>query len=295
MAGESTSGTLLGGVTTTLSRNWSMYAVDPAPMVEHLRIEPIDPGGNIKAFARVTKDTALSATITEATGLSNVALDTAKVSATVAEHGIMRQFTKLGEKTNLLGAAGLYELAFADGVKMCMEYWETLVCAQATNASTSVGTAGAAFTIANFIGAQFQHTVNKAVGPFLWFLHATAGKNLRNECAGSGAAIFGAGAGNELLQSADASDGYLGAFMGDPIYTHNLGLVVSADTLSYRLVDGARNPTGSATACALGWTPEITPMFFNPAFSGGAQFAITMAQGLVEVNDFAYVKAATIT
>ncbi len=249
----------------------------------------------VHAFSTITKDTALSGTITEATGLGNTAFDTANVTATVAEVGIMRQFTKLGERTNLLGPDGLYAAALEDGAKMCYEKFETDIWAQWANASTSVGTSGAAFTVANVAGALSQHLINKSKGNIVGMLSATQGKNLRADVVSNGAGIFATGAGNQLL-ARTGDDGYMGMFMDTPHFTNNLAATSGADKLGVYIVDGqgANPPEWCATAASVCWMPEPTPRFYNPVFSGGSQVAITMAYGLVEVIDYAYVKVTTI-
>src|SRR5688572_9274114 len=101
MSGESTSTTLVGLYNdAVVSHLVAPYAIDPNPFMLHVRTEPTPAGTKTHSFARWTKDTALSGTITEGTGLSNTALDSDNVDASVAEVGIMRQFTKFGERTN---------------------------------------------------------------------------------------------------------------------------------------------------------------------------------------------------
>ena len=297
MSGETTVATLAGYFhTQRIDALTAPYAIDAFCNINHVRVAEVPQGTKVVSFPTVTKDTALSSTITEATGLSNTAYDTAKASATVAEVGVLRQSTKLSERQNLYGPGGLLMEFLDDGVKMCLEKMETDTAAEWANASTSVGTSGAAFTIADVASALAQHTINKSNGELVGFLHATAGKNLRNEIAGSGAAWLSTGAGNDLLKRANA-DGYMGGFMGVEFYTNNLGVASGADKVSCFYVSASlsgndkRNcPTGAAVA----WMPEATPIFYNPVLSGGMQVAITAAYGLVEVIDYAYVKAATI-
>ena len=297
MSGETTVSTLAGYFhTQRIDALTAPYAIDPFCCINHVRVAEVPQGSKVVGFPTITKDTALSGTITEATGLSNTAYDTAKTSATVAEVGVLRQSTKLSERQNLYGPGGLLMEFLDDGVKMSLEKAETDVCAEWANASTSVGTSGAAFTIADVGSALAQHTINKSNAPLLGYLHATAGKNLRNEVLGSGASWLSTGAGNSVLQRTNA-DGYMGSFLGIELYTNNLGVAATADKVSCFFVSASlpgndkRNcPTGMAVA----WMPEATPIFYNPVLSGGMQVAITRAYGLVEVIDYAYVKAATI-
>jgi hypothetical protein len=293
MAGESTSTTLTGWYTTELSKRVEMYPIDPNCAQKFVYIEGLDGQGKIKAFSRITKDTALSGNITEGTGLSNTALDTDQVTATVAEFGIMRQFTKLGERTNMLGTDGLIAVAYQDGVAMCLERFESLVWAQFANASTSVGTTGAAFTVANVVQAQSQHVVNKSRGEVVGFLPATAGKNLRQDVVATGAAVFANGAAGGLLERPDPQ-GFMGSFLGTAHYTNNLGTASGADTIGAYMVNGSQAGSTYSTGVALGWMPEAA-LLQQPTFSGGTQIAVTMALGMVEVHDAGYVKTTTIT
>jgi hypothetical protein len=294
MTAESTSTTLVGHYNDAVVEMLTApYAIDPNPFLAHVRAVATPPGTKVHSFPRVTKDTALSGTITEATGLSNTALDTANADATVAEVGILRQFTKFAERTNLLGTDGLHRLAYEDGTKMCLEKAETDLWAEASNASTSVGTSGAAFTIADFAAALSQHVINKSKGKVVFLLSATQGKNLRAEIASSGAAFLSGGSGDAILAQT-AADGFMGTFMGSEVFTNNLAESSGANKLGLAMIDGSGpNPENCATAMSVAWMPEVAQLP-NIVLSGGAQIAITMCYGIVEVIDYAYVGIATI-
>ena len=82
--------------------------------------------------------------------------------------------------------------------------------------------------------------------------------------------------------------------MGVPTYSTTLATASGANSIGAHFVDGAKNPAGAATGVALGWQPEVSSVI-DPAFSGGTKMAVTMAYGMVEVLDGAYVKDVTIT
>lgn len=295
MSGESTSSTLTGWLNSqVISRVIAPYAIDPNPAQLHVRVEMLPPATKVHAFSTITKDTALSGTITEANGLANTAYDTANATATVAEVGILRQFTKLGERTNLLGPDGLHRAALEDGVKMCLEKFETDCWAQFANASTSAGVSGSTFKVSDVASALGQLLINKAKGNPVALLPATASKNLRADVVSNAAGIFAAGAGNNLL-ARTGDDGYMGDFMNVPFYTNNLAATSGADKVGAFMIDGnGSNPSEwCSTGASVGWMPEPA-QWSNPVFSGGMQMAITMAYGLVEVIDYAYVKITTI-
>lgn len=296
MSGETTVATLAGYFHTQLIDKLSApYAIDPFCSMNHVRVAQVPQGTVAVSFNTKTKDTALSTTIVEATGLANTAWDTAKATATSAEVGVLRQATARSQFQNLYGAEGLLADFIDDGIKMCHEKMETDVNAEWTNASTSVGTSTSTFKLADLGSALAQHTINKSQGSLYGYLHATAGKNLRNEVLGSGATWLGTGAGNGLFQRTNA-DGFMGEILGIPLYTNNLGLASSSDKISCIMVDGGAPGQAEycATALAIAWLPKASPIFANPTFSGGMQVAITTAYGTVEVVDHPYVKALTI-
>lgn len=294
MANESGTAAVTGFINTSIiSQEVAWYLLDAFPAQKLVRVEDVPPATKTAAFSRVTKQTALSGTITELSGLSNTAFQADNVTAAIAEVGILRQFTKLVQRTNMLGPDGLLMAAARDGIQMCLEKFETDVCAQWTNASTSVGTSAAAYTLSNFAGALSQLAINKAKGDIAAVLTTTQSKNLRADLVSSGAGIFAAGAANNILGRV-GDDGFVGSLFGVPTWTNNLGLVSGSNTIGVHLVDGSRNPAGASTGVALGWMPEQS-MLNQPAFSGGTQIAITMAYGIVEVLDGAYVKDVTVT
>ena len=295
MSGESTSGTLVGWLQTQiLSTGVAPYAKDALPCHMRCRMEDAPQGSAAYAFSTITKDTALSTTITEATGLANTALDTTKATATGGEVGIMRQLTKKAGRTSMLGEAGLFNECLVDGIFMNLEKMETDCWAEFANASTSVGTSGSPMKAVDIASAIAQHTINKSGGlTLVGFLHATAAKNVRNELATSGATWLATGAANNLMSN-PAPDGFMGHFMMD-LYTNNLAATASSDKVSGFHVDGSipSQRLSCATGMAVWWMPEFAT-WSNPTFSGGIQVAITCMYGLVEVVDAYYVKAATI-
>lgn len=294
MANESGTASVTGWLNTSLiSGLVAWYLLDAFPAQKCIRVENILPGTKTAAFSKVTKQTALSATITELTGLSNTAFGTTNVTAAIAEVGILRQFTKLVQRTNILGEDGLLQAAVRDGIQMCLEKFETDVWGQFVNASTSVGTTNTAFTAANFAAGVSQLAINKAKGEAVAMLTTTQAKNLRADIIASTATVYGAGNGDGIMQRV-GDDGFVGNVFGIPVYTNNLGTVVTTDTIGAFMVDGNKNPEGAATGAALGWMPEMS-MLNQPVFSGGAQLAMTMAYGLIEILDGAYVKITTVS
>lgn len=291
MANESTTATLVGSINTSVIRKvMSNYAIDPVTALPRMRIEPIAGEGTATAaFTTVTK--ASAAAITEGTGLSNTALTTAKTTVAISEVGILRQVTKLGARTNVMGEAGVYEWIINDGYKLCMEKFDTDAWAQWANASTSVGTSGANFTLANFAAGVSQLTINKADGPYVALLSSFQARDLRSAVAASSAPILQA-LGFDQVAMRTGVNGYLGAPMGVPTYTSNLAAAASSDKVGVFMVDGYLKPENAATGVALGWMPE--PEVVGTPALPGRQIAVTVAYGMAEISDFNYCKAVTI-
>lgn len=294
MASESGTAAVVGFLNTSVIQkmvHWYLIDNNPAQMFSY--IQPIaGQGTDTAAFDRVTKQTALSGTITELNGLSNTVFQTSKVTAAISEIGVLRQFTKKVEKTNILGADGLHMTAIQDAIKMCLEKFETDIWSQFANASTTVGTTGLSFTVANFAAAIAQMTINKAVGPMVAMLTSTQVKNLRADIASNGAGVFAAGLGNDVMKPV-GQNGYVGVFFGVPTYTNNLASASGGDKIGALMVDGNAYPEGAPYGVSLGWMPEAS-MLNQPQFSGGLQVAVTMAYGAVEILDGAYVGTVTV-
>src|SRR5262249_2897288 len=117
-------------------------------------------------------------------------------------------------------------------------------------------------------------------------------KNLRSDIAASGAGIMAAGMGNGVMKPV-GSDGFVDSFFGVPTYTNTLAATASSDKVGAHFTDGNANPAAAATGIAVAWMPRMS-MLNQPSFSGGAQIAVTMAYGMTEKQDLAYVKDVTI-
>lgn len=281
--------------TSVLQKTVHWYLLDANPAQMHSYLQPVGgQGTDTAAFARVTKQTALSGTITDTTGMSNTEFQSAKVTAACTEVGILRQLTGKAQRFNYLGPEGLVQAAVEDGIKMCLEKFETDIWALFANASTSVGSTGQAFTAANFAAGVSQMHINKAFGPVVAMLTGTQAKNLRADIVTTGAAIFSAGAGNDVMKPV-GSDGFVGSVFGVPVYTNNLAATANGavDKVGCFMIDGNAAPALAPYGIALGWMPEVSTLA-QPTFSGGNQIGITMAYGGVEIIDGAYVGIVTL-
>lgn len=292
-SGDTTTTTITGSINTSLiSRVMGAYALDANVALQHMRIEPVQGlGTKTLAFQKPTKSTGVAA-ITEGTAMSNSTLTTSNTTVAVSEVGILRRVTKLASRTSVFGEAGLYSFVIEDGARLVMEKFEVDAWSQWTNASTSVGTSGADFTLANYAGGLSQLFINKARGPFVCLLSGTQIKNLRAALVSSAAAHLSNGQADQVLtQTGD--DGYCNSYLGCNIWASNNAQASGGDTLGVFMVDGAANPAYAATGVALGWMPE--PEVLGVPSIPGRDLAVTAAYGLGEINDFCYVKITTVT
>lgn len=290
MANESTTTTVTGGINTSfIAKVMSNYAIDVNVFLPRARYEQVSNGTGTAAFVSTTKGSA--AAITEASGMSNTALTQANTTVAASEVGVLRQITKKAGRFHVLGDAGLTNFAVEDGRKLVLEKMETDGLAQFTNASTSQGTSGANFTVANASNGISQLSINKARGKKLMIISTFQARDLRNQVAASAAPILQFIGGDRLMAGPDEM-GFTGTFAGVPVYETNLALTASSDKVGAILIDGYSNPENAPVGCALGWMPEME-MIGTPELPG-RRIAVTACYGWGEISDFNYCKFVTI-
>lgn len=295
MANETTTTTMTGAINTSLIASGMLaYAIDEPVALQYLRQEPVaGRGTKTAAFAVPTKASAAGA-ITEGTGLTTtfVALTFANTTVAISEVGLQRRVTKLAARTNVLGAEeATYQFVIEDGGRLCVEKMETDAWAQWANASTSTGTSGSAYQIADFANAISQLAINKARGNPVALLTTTQMKNLRAALVASTAVVFTTGAANQVLERT-MDNGYCGSLFGVPIWTSNLAATSGADKIGVVMIDGDARPANAATGLAMGWMPE--PEQVSVPMLTGRDIAVTAAYGVAEISDFNYVKQVSI-
>lgn len=290
MANETTTATVTGGINSSfIAKVMSNYAIDANVLLPHERYEPVANGTGTAAFTSTTKGSA--AAITEASGMSNTALTQANTTVAASEVGVLRQITKKAGRFHVLGDAGLFNFAVEDGRKLVLEKMETDALAQFANASTSQGTSGANFTIANALGGISQLSINKARGRKVMVLSTFQARDLRAAIGASAAPILQFIGGAQLLAGPDDM-GFTGTFAGVPTYETNLAVAASSDKVGAIFIDGFTNPENAPTGCALGWMPEMETIG-TPELPG-KRVAVTACYGFGEISDFNYCKFVTI-
>lgn len=290
MANETTTTTISSVINSSYIEPLMLkYAIDAAVALPFLRVSNVMGKGTKTAqFAVVAKDSASS--LTEATDPSNVTLDYTAVTVAIGEVGIVRDVTKMALRTNIIGEAELLSFIVEEGSTLCVEKMETDVWAIFGSASTSVGTSGAAFTLANFAAGLSQLGINKARGRAVCMLSGKQASDLRDAVIASSAAVLANGAAANVLSQV-GDDGVVGELFGCPIYMSNLAATSGADKIGCFMINGAAYPQNAPIGMALGWMPEAEQLG-NPSLRS-MEIAVTCAYGVAEISDFNYVKIVT--
>ena len=126
--------------------------------------------------------------LTEATDMSNTAVNTTSMLVTADEAGIMITVTDM-----LLNGAGLGGLEpFAEELgKALASKIDADLLLSASSFTNSVGTSGAEMTEADFLSAIYALELGNAKGPFVAVLHPYQVSNLRGAIASSTGAVWG--------------------------------------------------------------------------------------------------------
>jgi len=161
-----------------------------------------------------------AADLTEATDMSNTAVNTTSTLITADEAGIMITVTDLLGNGASLG--GLEPFAMELGKALAAKIDIDLLGAVASF-TNSVGTSGAALSEANFLSALYTLELGNARGPFVAVLHPYQVNNLRSAIASSTGAVWGG------LSAPTADVGALGSLYGVDIVQSNNCASVNAN------------------------------------------------------------------
>lgn len=126
--------------------------------------------------------------LTEATDMSNTAVNAASVLVTADEAGIMITVTDM--LLNAAGLGGLEPFASELGKALANKIDADLLSSASSLANTA-GTSGADMTEANFLSAIYKLELGNAKGPFVAVLHPYQVSNLRAAIASSTGAVWG--------------------------------------------------------------------------------------------------------
>ncbi|HAO93410.1 MAG: hypothetical protein A2X93_09095 [Deltaproteobacteria bacterium GWC2_56_8] len=190
MANEVTSATASAGeliAAEIVSRLVIDAAYAEAVMPPLVRVADISADGSLSV--EFPKWPLLSASdLTEATDMSNTAVNTASTVVVADEAGIMITVTDM--LMNGAGLGGLEPFATELGKALANKIDSDLLLSAAT-LTGSVGTSGADMTEANFLSAIYSLELGNAKGPFVAVLHPYQVSNLRSSIAATTGAVWG--------------------------------------------------------------------------------------------------------
>jgi hypothetical protein len=231
---------------------------------------------------------AVSAVTTEGTTtLSNVELQTTEIAnVTAAQVGILREVTELAKEVNMLGPDGLERFIVEDGGRLCMLNLENDLAALLSGFTTTVGSTGVDFSVANFVQAIATLDTKNARGQKVCVLDDQQAFDLRAAVAASTAGVFAnsATAAQSVLNA--NSNGFVGELFGVPIWLTNLTDTANtgADVVGAMFINGATDPGFAGFGIALLWQPRVKMIPLPDQVSD--QIAITMAYGVGRISDF---------
>jgi hypothetical protein len=276
---------------------------------------------NVVQFA-VANDLNAASSGTEGTAIStNTALSMASaIQATVVEGALVRStVTDRAMAVKYPGFPGIEALidsgdlasqrrVFQEEVnrlaQMCIEKMESDVVALVTGLSTSVGTSGVDFSVADAFTAIYTYdTLEPVTREAAWLLAPNQVDELRRDIAVAGGGLGGA----VWFQQADASflaarnlpkNGFIGSFLGRPIYqyAHSLRVLsdASANVNGALIAIGRGSPDGGQLgAFCVARRGGLKVRIDKSAADRGAIIVVSMEYVAFEVRDTHGVRIRT--
>jgi hypothetical protein len=244
----------------------------------------------VASFPVWEKDTAADITTEGTTTLSANDLTLAETSVTVAQVGILREPTKLLERTIMGGEVGLVQYIVEDGGFLCKEMLEDDCAALFGSITLSVGTSGSDLTIANMIEALGKRRTAKANGSPHFVLDDQQTLDFTTALGATTGTLWSGGQNQSAMNSMAKTDGSLGDFLGAPISYTNLTDTANAgaDVCGALLNVGGKNPS---IGIALLWMPELDRDL--DVSKSTRLYAINACWGAGLINDGPSVKIVT--
>ncbi len=292
MAGETLSGSSIDEIVNT---EWidpliGDYMKDALVIGDERIIRVVDLRGKATktyTFVRWNKDVGQDVTTEGTTLLTADDLTTTDVQCTVAQVGILREPTKLAERVNLLGEAGLQEVIAQDGGYLCKEMAEDDLAALFTSVTLAAGTTGVTASVSTAIEALSKRRTAKANGSPVFIWDDKAAQDFTQSLGSTTGSLWTGGNGQNVMANLAAADGSMGTFLGAPMFYTNLTDTINtgADVCSACLNAGGKNPS---LVMAILWMPELE-RDLNIAKTTRL-YAINMAYGVMLANDAPTVK-----
>ena len=253
---------------------------------------------DLGAAAAGTEGTAITTntTLSMASALSGTVVEGALVRSVVTDRAIAVKFPGMAGVAELMqrGTFDQHRAALQEEVNrlsgMCLEKMETDVVALLTGLSTSVGTSGVDFSVADAFTAIYTFdTLEPVTRDSAWVLAPNQVDELRRDLAVAGGGLGGA----VWFNQADASflqarglpaNGFIGSFLGRPIYQYAHSL--------RELSDSSANVNGALIAIGKG-SPETGVLgAFGIIRKGGLKVRLELSaenRGMIVVVGLEYV------
>lgn len=238
-------------------------------------------------FAAWVKDVGADITTEGTTTLSANDFTTTDVQCTVAQVGILREPTKLAERVQLLGEQGFQEAIAQDGGYLCKEMAEDDLAALFASVTLNAGVTNTTASVSTAIEALAKRRTAKANGAPVFIWDDKAAQDFVQSLGSTTGSLWTGGNGQNVMENMSAADGFMGTFLGAPMFYTNLTDTINAavDVCSACLNAGGKNPS---LVLAILWMPELE-RDLNIAKTTRL-YAINMAYGAALINDAPTVK-----
>lgn len=235
----------------------------------------------VGAFPRWILDAHTDLT-NETTTLSATDLETTEVTITAAEIGIRRDVTDAALEETIIGASLFDMLVMDAGLVFGIALDDDIAALFPNfNGGTGVGTSAANLSIANMVEAQATIRKNKMRGSLVYVLDDQQALDYQ----AAQAAVVATTADSFFQVSTGIDTGYLGTFMGSPVWQTGLcdTANTAADVVGACFINGATNPLTAAVGMVI--TRDIRTELERDANERLTEFVATAKWGVGEVAD----------
>lgn len=218
----------------------------------------------------------------EITDLASERFETEEVLLTAVEVGVRRDVSDAAVEETILGAQ-LFDLLSKDAGVLLGISLDNDIAALFPSLSTTAGTSGANLSIANMVEAQAQIRINGMRGSLVYILDDQQASDYQAAQAASVSSTT-----NDFFQVANGIDsGYLGTFMGAPVYQTGLcdTANAAADVVGACFIRGDVNPTSAAFGGVM--TRDVRSEIQRDASLRSTEFVVTAKWGVGEIADLA--------
>lgn len=236
-------------------------------------------GTKVGSFARMVLDAATNPA-SETADLANETFETTSVELTAVEVGVRRDVTDAAVEESILGAQ-IFDLLSRDAGTLLGIDLDNDIAALFGALSASVGTSGANLSIANMVEAQAQIRINGMRGSLCYILDDQQASDYQAAQAASQSSTV-----DSFFEVSHGIDsGYLGSFMGAPVYQTGLCDTANAgaDVAGACFIRGDENPN---QACFGGvMTRDVRSEMERNASARLTEFVVTAKWGVGQIAD----------